>query len=198
MPIEGIPAHEPTPKAEAQTTSDETVKNTGAEASGTGTDTAQKDQAQTEKTFTQADVDRIVQTRLKAAVKAELKKLSSDDDPAKPNVEELTRQLSETKQRAQAIEAREAVRDFISDPVHKLNVAASNVVAIVKLVTPDLEFDDDGKPTNLREAVNAAKLLAPALFANSSASINAGNGRNGQTPTRGMDALIRQATGHGV
>ena len=149
MPIEGIPAPEPTPKAEAQTTSDETVKNTGAEASGTGTDTAQKDQAHTEKTFTQADVDRIVQTRLKAAVKAELKKLSSDDDPAKPNVEELTRQLSETKQRAQAIEAREAVRDFISDPVHKLNVAASNVAAIVKLVTPDLEFDDAGRPTTL-------------------------------------------------
>lgn len=195
MPIEGIPAPEPT-KAEAQPTSDGTEKTTGAEAAGTGTDTAQN-QAHTEKTFTQADVDRIVQTRLKSAVKAEIKKLSADESD-KPNVDELTRQLSETKQRAQAVEAREAVRDFISDPVHKLNVSASNVAAIVKLVTPDLEFDDDGKPTNLKEAVNSAKLLAPALFANSSASINAGNGRNGGPPASSMDALIRRHAGYGA
>jgi hypothetical protein len=196
MPIEGIPAHEPTPKAEAQTTGDDQVKNTGATDTGTGTDTAQQNQAQ-EKTFTQADVDRIVQTRLKTAVKAELKKLSSDD-PDKPNVETLQQQLSETRQRAQAIEAREAVRDYLADPVHKLNVKASSVAAIVKLVTSDLEFDEDGKPSNLKEAIQSAKSLAPDLFANPSASINAANGRNNATPLRGMDALIRQATGHGA
>jgi hypothetical protein len=196
MPIEGIPAHEPT-KTEAQPTSDGTEKTTGADVSGTGTDTAQPNQAQTEKTFTQADVDRIVQNRLKSAVKAELKKLSGEED-GKPGVEDLQRQLSETKQRAQAIEAREAVRDYLADPVHKLNVKASSVAAIVKLVTSDLEYDDDGKPANLKEAIQSAKNLAPDLFANSSASINAGNGRNNQTPPRGMDALIRQATGHGA
>jgi len=198
MPIEGIPAHEPTPKADAQPTSDVTVKNTGADAEGTDTQAAQKAEAQKEeKTFTQADVDRIVANRLKTAVKAELKKLTTDDE-GKESVEELTRQLSETRQRAQAIEAREAVRDYLSDPVHKLNVKATSIAAIVKLVTPDLEFDEDGKPTNLKEAVLAAKTLAPDLFANSSASINANNGRNGATPTRGMDALIRSATGHGA
>jgi hypothetical protein len=198
MPIEGIPAHTPETKADAQLTSDATVKNTGANAEGTDTQAAQKAEAQPEeKRFTQADLDRHLQTRLKAAVKAELKKLSADETD-KPDVDELTRQLSETKQRAQAIEAREAVRDFLSDPNHKLNVKATSVAAIVKLVTPDLEFDDEGKPTNLKDAVNAAKNLAPDLFANSSASINANNGRVNATPTRGMDALIRSATGHGA
>jgi hypothetical protein len=197
MPIEGIPAHTPETKADAQLTSDATVKNTGADVEGTDTQAAQKAEAHTEKTFTQADVDRIVANRLKTAVKAELKKLTTDDE-TKDSVEDLTRQLSETKQRAQAIEAREAVRDFLSDPNHKLNVKATSIAAIVKLVTPDLEFDDEGKPTNLKDAVNAAKNLAPDLFANSSASINANNGRVNATPTRGMDALIRSATGHGA
>jgi hypothetical protein len=197
MPIEGIPAHTPETKADAQPKTDESVKNTGANAEGTDTQAAQKAEAHTEKTFTQADVDRIVANRLKTAVKAELKKLTTEDE-TKDSVEDLTRQLSETKQRAQAIEAREAVRDFLSDPNHKLNVKTTSVAAIVKLVTPDLEFDDEGKPTNLKDAVNAAKNLAPDLFANSSASINANNGRVNATPTRGMDALIRSATGHGA
>lgn len=197
MPIEGIPAHEPT-KAEAQPTSDGTVKITGAEAAGTETQTAQKTEAQTEeKKFTQADLDRHIQTRLKAAVKAELKRLSGEDD-GKPNVDDLTRQLSEKDTKLRAYEAKGKITDFIADGRNKLMVRPENVRGIEALVLPLLEYDEDGAPSNLKDAFDTAKAIAPVLFANSSASINAGNGRNNQTPPRGMDALIRQATGHGA
>lgn len=193
MPVEGLE----TTEATADTTSDATAQNTDTQqTSGADTDTAQQTQAQTEKTFTQADVDRIVANRIKSGVKAELKRLSGDGDD-KPNVEELQRQLSETKTRAQQIEARESVRDYLSDPVHKLNVKAENVAAIVKLVIPDLEYDDDGKPANLKEAVNAAKSIAPALFANTPVSINANQGRQGTALSGDMNSFIRQAAGHG-
>lgn len=193
MPVEGLETTEST----ADTTSDATAQNTDTQqTSGADTDTAQQTQAQTEKTFTQADVDRIVANRIKSGVKAELKRLSGDGDD-KPNVEELQRQLSETKSRAQQIEARESVRDYLSDPVHKLNVKAENVAAIVKLVIPDLEYDDDGKPANLKEAVNSAKSIAPALFANTPVSINANQGRTNTALSGNMNDFIRQAAGHG-
>jgi len=127
MPIEGLPT-EGQAQGEGQqsqpNTSDATVNNTGANQSGAATDTAQQNtQAQEpEKKFSQTDVDRIVQNRLKSAVKAELKKLTQDGEGV--TVEELQRQLSEERTRTRAIEAREAVQDYLSDPKHKLNVRA--------------------------------------------------------------------------
>lgn len=181
--------------AETQNTSDATVQNTEANASGTGTQTATTE-AQPEKTFTQADIDRIVQNRLKSAVKAELKKLTADD-PEKPNVEELQRQLSERDTKLRAIEARESVTDYLSDARHKLNVKPENVRAIVKLVMPDLEYDDEGKPSNIKDAIENAKSLAPALFANTPGSIDANAGRNGHVTAPNMNQLIRQQAGYG-
>lgn len=136
------------------------------------------------------------QTRLKSAVKAELKKLTGETDGT-PTVDELQRQLSETKTKAQAIEARESVRDYLADPVHKLNVKSENIAAIVKLVVPELEYDDDGKPSNLKEAVNAARIIAPPLFANTPGHINANEGRTNPTSIGGMNGMIRLGAGRG-
>jgi hypothetical protein len=188
MPIEGLPtegnAQAPTPDA--------AVNNTGAANSGTGTQPAQQPEAQPEpaKTFTQADVDRIVQNRLKSAVKAELKKLTSDGEGV--TVEELQRQLSDERTRTRAIEAREAVQDYLSDPKHKLNVRAENTRAIVKMVMQDIEYDDKGQPTNIKDAIESAKSLAPTLFVNSQSNINAGAGRDAATAPTNMNDFIRQ------
>lgn len=179
----------------AQTTTDESANNTGAAATGTDTQTA-KAEAQTEKTFTQADLDRIVQTRLKSAVKAELKKLAGETD-GQPTVEDLQRQLGEASTKAQRLEAKESVREYLGDPENKLGIKAENIPAITALVMQSLTFDSDGKPENLKDALKLTKNLAPALFTNSPAPINAGNGRTGQVPAFGMDALIRRQTGHG-
>jgi hypothetical protein len=203
MPIEGLPTDngnaqggEGANSQSSANTPDAAANNTAASnQSGAGTDTAQQTQAQptTEKTFTQADVDRIVQNRLKSAVKAELKKLSQDGDAT--SVEELQRQLSEERQRTRTIEAREAVQDFLSDPKHKLNIPAQNTRAIVKMVMQDIEYDDSGRPTNIKEAIEDAKLIAPALFANSTSTINAGNGRGSAAAPVNMNDLIRQGAG---
>jgi hypothetical protein len=200
MPVEGLPTDngiaqggEGANKTAASTaaTPDAAENNTGANAqSGADTDTAQNTQAQQtkEKTFTQADVDRIVQNRLKSAVKAELKKLTGDGDVT---VDDLQRQLSEERQKTRGIEARESVRDYLSDPKHKLNVNPANVRAIEKLVMPDVEFDDAGKPTNIKDAIENAKTIAPALFANNQSNINANNGRGSNAGPTDMNQWVR-------
>lgn len=128
--------------------------------------------------------------RLPKAVKAELKKLTSDGEGN--TVEELQRQLSEERTRTRGIEAREAVQDFLTDPKHKLNVRPENTRAIVKMVMQDIEFDDKGQPTNIKDAIESAKSLAPALFANTPSNINAGAGRNGAAGPTNMNDVIRQ------
>ena len=179
--------------APATPTPDEAAKNTAAEPAGAVTQTDPKNEAQPEKTFTQADLDRIVQNRLqsgvKAGVKAELKKLLGEDGPE--SIEDLQRKLSETERRAQTIEARESVRDYLSDAKNKLNVKAENIAAITKLVMPDITFDDKGQPSNLKEAIETAKVLAPALFANTPGHINAGEGRTGVPVAGDMNSWLR-------
>lgn len=195
MPVEGL---ENTTETTAATTSDETAKNTDTQhTSGADTDTAQQTQAQTtEKTFTQADVDRIVANRIKSGVKAELKKLSGDGED-KTNVEDLQRQLSERETKIRSYEARETVETFLTDGRNKLNVKPENVRGIQAIVIPQLEYDDDGKPSNLKEAIENAKSLAPALFANTPSSINAAAGRNAAAPANDMNSFIRQQAGYG-
>lgn len=199
MPVEGLEPQTQTDSNSANTP-DAAVNNTDAEntaRSGAATDTAKKeDQAQNEeKKFTQADLDRHLQTRLKSALKAELKKLSGDGDIA--SVDELKKQLSETQAKARAYEARESVRDFLSDAENKLNIKAGNIPVIVELVERRLEFDEaTGKPTNLKDAIKAVKALSPDLFANIPASIDAVR-RNGAPVGNDMNAWIRQQAGHG-
>lgn len=191
MPIEGLPPTEATPPAATppatpQTTPDAGATNTVAAAPGTGTEPAPT-QATPEKTFTQADVDRIVQNRLKSAVKAEIKKLTGDGEAT---VEDLQRQLSESQTKMRSFEARESVNEYLTDARHKLNVKPENVRPIQELVIGRLEYGDDGKPTNVKEAVESVKNIAPALFANNPGSIDAGV--RGVVPNgNDMNAIIR-------
>lgn len=178
-----------------QNTSDATDQNTAANTTGTATDAAQQTPAQsTEKTFTQADVDRIVQNRLKSAVKAELKKLTGDDD--KPDVNALQTQLSEQQAKIRSYEAKDEVQKFLADGRNKLNIKPENHRGIEALVIPLLEYDDDGKPSNLKEAIESAKSIAPVLFTNGTPNIN---GHEGRAPINvsDMNGLIRRGAGIG-
>jgi hypothetical protein len=190
-------SNESATESTSQTTPDAAVINTGDAATGAGTQTAQQTtEAPTEKTFTQADVDRIVQNRLKSAVKAEIKKLTGEGENT-PNVEDLQRQLSERDQKIRSFEAKDKVSEFLSDGRNKLNVRPENIRGIEALVIPLLDYDEDGKPSNLRDAIETAKSIAPALFVNSTSNINANSGNgNGTRPTN-MNDLIRQQAGIG-
>jgi hypothetical protein len=208
MPLEGIPTDTAnaqggdganTSASNTANTSDATAQNTGANANtGAATDTAQQTQAQTEpdKKFTQADVDRIVTQRLSKAVKAELKKLAGEGEGG-PNVEDLQRQLSDYQGKIRGFEARNTVQEYLNDGRNKLNIKPENVRGIEELVIPRLEYDDAGKPNNLKEAIETAKSIAPALFVNTAATINAGNGRNSSAMPTDMNAFIRQQAGVG-
>lgn len=185
-----------TPAAPAATTPDAAANNTAASAQpGAGTQTPSTE-APTEKTFTQADVDRIVANRIKSGVKAELKKLTGENDGT-PTVEDLQRQLSEKDTRIRSFEAREIVENHLLDGRNKLNVKPENVRGIQAIVIPLLQYDDDGQPSNLKDAIESAKAIAPVLFANTPGSIDANAGRNGAPATGNMNQMIRQAAGIG-
>lgn len=202
MPIEGLPTDSgnaqggagdtKTTATQTANTSDATAQNTGAAPAGAGTDTAQQTQAQPqepEKKFSQADVDRIVQNRLKSAVKAELKKLTGD---AEVTVEDLQRQLTEERTERTKLMARQTVRDYLTDPKHKLNLPSDAVPEVEELVSTRLEYDDTGKPSNLKEVVESLKTRLPRLFANTQSNINANNGRGSTPGPVNMNDFVRQ------
>lgn len=181
-----------TPSESTPTTPDAGVTNTAANVQ-TGTQT--QTEAQPEKTFTQADVDRIIQNRLKTAVKAELKKLSGDDQ--QPTPEDYKQQLSDKDAKIRSYESREVVENFLNDGRNKLNVRPENIRGIQALVIPTLEYDDQGTVTNLKEAIESAKSIAPALFANNQSNINANAGTQAVPVGTNMNDLIRRQAGYG-
>lgn len=202
MPIEGslpeatpdTPATPATPNA--QTSPDAGVNNTGAPGTPTaGTDNAQNGQAQTEKTFTQADVDRMIANRVKSGIKAELKKMTGETDGT-ITVESLQQQLNEERTARQGLEARQSVREFLTDASNQLNVNPVNLTAIEELVHARITFEN-GKPSNLKDAIATVKNLAPTLFANTPAHVNAGEGRKPLSGPVDMNEFIRRAAGHG-
>jgi len=60
------------------------------------------------------------------------------------------------------------------------------------MVMQDIEYDDHGKPSNIKDAIESARSLAPALFVNSPSNINANNGNGNQTGPVNMNDFIRQ------
>jgi hypothetical protein len=199
MPVEGLTSTEPnTPAATTATTPDEADKNTAADSNtGTGTQPANSTEAQEpEKKFSQADVDRIVQNRLKSAVKAEIKKLTGENEET-ATLEDLQRQLSDRDAKIRSYEAKDEVQKYIADGRNKLNVRPENIRGIEALVVPLLEYDDDGKISNLKHAFESAQSIAPALFVNSTSNINAYAGNGNQARPVNMNDLIRQQAGIG-
>ena len=201
--VEGLPitdtntpaaAQPVTQPAPAAPTPDEAVNNTVATPSGSVTQPQENEAQPKEKTFTQTEVNRMFDTRLKSAVKAELRKLTGEQEGG-PTVEDLQRQLSESNGRIRSFEAREEVESYLNDGRNKLNVRADNIRGIQEIVIPRLKYDDSGKPENLKEAVESAKLIAPALFANQSSNINAGAGLGTNTAPANMNDIIRQKAG---
>jgi hypothetical protein len=193
MPVEGLPTENAQGGEGANPTTntpDAAANNTGAAPTGAATQTATTEaQPEPEKKFTQADIDRIVQNRLKSAVKAELKKLTGD---AEVSVEDLQRQLSEERTERQKLMARQSVRDYLSDPKHKLNIPADAISEVEELVSARLEYDSEGKPSNLKDTVESLKARLPRLFANTQSNINANNGRSTAPGPVNMNDFVRQ------
>ncbi len=172
-----------------QPTSAETDKNTGSagatqqqEPSGTQAGTTEDKP----KTFTQADIDR-------AAVAARR------DEKARLEKQIKQAELSEAeKLKAENAELQTKLRsrDAEDSIVAACGKDCVNPKAVVRLAhSIGLEFDKDGKLTNLKDLIAEAKDIAPELFPKRPGPANGGDG-NGTSPVgQSMNDVIRQAAG---
>ena len=182
-----------TDNSKAQTTLDGAANNTGATDTGAATQTATT--TATSQDITQTDE---FKNALTAAIekkipqlKKQLAKQLTGEGEGTQTVEELQRQLQEAQKTTRTFEARESIRDFLSDPKNQLPVKSQDMAGAVALISQHLEFEDDGTIKNLKQAVDRAKTLAPSLFAQASGHINQGSG-NKPVDNKDMNAFIRQ------
>jgi hypothetical protein len=199
MPIEGLPTESSAQgQGQAQaSTSDATAKNTGAAGAGAGTQTAQQTEAQTDITQTpefKAALTAAIEKKIPQLKKSLAKSITGEKEgEGSADTNDLQRQLSETQNRLRAFEAKTSVSEYLSDARHKFNIPAAEISGIADLVLTKLEYGDDGKPSNLKEAVENVKSQFPRLFANSGSNINANEGRNSPAGPLNMNDFIRQA-----
>lgn len=194
--IAPIPATIP-PIVTAQTASEQTkpdaAQKTDADKSGAATQTAQTE-AQPNITETpefKAALTAAIEKKIPQLKRQIAKSISGEKDDSVPDANDLQLQLSETQNRLRSFEAKAAVRDFLSDPKHKLNVPSDSISGIEELVINRLEYGDDGKPSNLKDAIESVKTSFPRLFAAQPSSINAGEGRFSRPQITDMNQFIR-------
>lgn len=107
------------------------------------------------KTFTQADIDAAEARGRKAMLDAAKKK----EDEGKLSAEEREkRRADEAEAKLREREARDLLETGAKD------AGASNPGKVYRLVKDELEFDDKGKPTNLKEVLAKARRDFPDEF----------------------------------
>lgn len=150
-----------------------------------------------DRTFTQADVDRIVQERVARVkqtppddyedLKAAAAKLAELESANKTELEKERERAEKAEREAQAATQRAkdiALRSAIVSEAAKKNVVDPDA-AVALLDKSSLEFDDDGTPKNIAEAMDALLEAKPYLV---------GGGSNG---TRQTGAADQGARGNG-
>ena len=130
---------------------------------------------QPDRTFTQADVDRIVQDRLARAkatppsdyddLKAKAARLDELEAANKTELEKanaraakLEREAEQAKTRAQEVTLRSAI---VAEAARKQVVDPDAAVALIDRAA--LEFDSDGSPTNIADAMDSLLKAKPYL-----------------------------------
>lgn len=196
----------------ATTTANESTSTTSSadgqqaadSTTGAATQTAQSTEAseKTDTTKTETEIDenspkfkaaltRAIQAKLpqlqKQARRDVAKELSGEQE-GEPTVEQLKSQIDGANTELRRYRARDQVEDFVGDKRNQLQVR--NMKALIRYVEHQFEYDDNGKVTNLKELLTAAKLEVPELFGGQSSSIDAGNGAR-QQPALDMNAWMR-------
>lgn len=183
-----------------ETTSEETGKTTETTA---GADTQAATTEVKEKSFTQAELDRIVKQRVKEE-KQRLDKVAADAQL--PEIERLKAQIADFEKEKQTWTVEKRDRDARDMIIAVLSTEktdkgdnpyrARNPVTVFKLIKDDLEYDDNGKPTNYLQLLKALKAEDPSLFgAKTAGSVNGGDGSRNEPATADMNSLIRGLAG---
>lgn len=100
----------------------------------------------------------------------------SDEERRDADLKTAQARADAAEQRLQTANARVAVTDAAT----KAN--ATSIKAVFALVRDDLEFDDEGEPTNVAELIAKAKRDEPTLFRASSGSGDGAKGRDSPPP----------------
>jgi hypothetical protein len=124
-------------------------------------------------------------------------KVQAAEDDKKPELERLLaerdRFKSEHDRLLTELQSERAER-LVTTAASKANALRPD--AIFRLVREGLEFED-GKPTNVEDAIAAAKADYPELFRLVSGSGDGGKGGDvGSDPNAAINAAIRRAAGH--
>lgn len=175
------------PEETAQTTtSDETAQNTGAETEDTsGTRTGSTE----DRTYTQADLDRLI-----AKTKRE-EKTRYERQIATAQLSEVERLKGENQSLKSTLRSREAER-AVFDAVRGAGADDPEVVTAWIQAKLDLQYDDDGRITNLKEVISEARSRIPTRFPKRPGSANGGEGKSGaQSVNQSINDMIRRAAG---
>lgn len=175
----------------------------GSESQGSESDSGNTGET---KTYTQDDIDNInkalederkLRRDAERASKDNAKKLKDLEDASKPDIERLTGERDELKTNYEKalVELRDAkAQGIVAKAARDAKAISPN--AVYALISRDLEFDDDNKPTNVDALIAGVQKSDPDLFK----EIVNGSGDGGAGNTNGagsddMNAMIRRAAG---
>lgn len=136
------------------------------------------DVPETPRSFSQEDVDRIVRDRLARAkntppadyeeLKAAAARLAEIEEANKSDLEKATARADALEKERDAVraEAREIkIRSAVLAEAAKPDRKVVDPDLVATLLTPDLELDDDGAPTNIASAMDSLLEARPYLVA---------------------------------
>lgn len=123
-----------------------------------------------------------------AADEAATRKAKEDND-YKALLEKAERDRDEARTQARVTAARADAIDAAS------SAGSSKPATVWKLIKDDVEFDDDGKATNIADLIKAAKSESPELFGELKKEARKGDGgnRGGASSGGDMNDAIRKA-----
>lgn len=114
---------------------------------------------------------------------------AKEDGDFKKLLEQAERERDEARTQARVTAARADAIDAAS------SAGSSKPATVWKLIKDDVEFDDDGKATNIADLIKTAKSESPELFGEVKKESRKGDGGNRGSATSGgdMNEAIRRA-----
>lgn len=179
---------------------------TDTEGTATQADADAQSQADTTSTQTQRDtqaespdtaaLDDLKKVRSEAAsLRKRLKdaeaKLADLENAGKSESDQIAAKLTAAEERATAAESRYRVavgRAAVTDAATK--AGAISPKAVYALIRDDIDFDDDGEPTNIGDLIAQAKKDEPQLFRAAAGSADGGKGGPAADAKPNMNRMI--------
>lgn len=137
------------------------------------------------KTFTEEQVNKIVERRLKK----ERERFEREKDLTE--VEKLKAQNAEMAKRLAERDALDTFEQFFSKK------GVKNIKGLYRALKDDLEFDDKGKVSNLKDLLDEAKETFPEFFLKADGDADGAKGKESKGQTKSFSDVIRRGFGRG-